>query len=156
MPFDAAAFERADLKPRTRIVEVPGLAAFFEPGEPARWTVRGLTASELQRAAEAKARQSSLESLADAFSGQGDKAEALRKLFHISADVPGEIVKRIEMLEMGSVEPKITQSLCVKLAESYPVEFLQLTSAITELTGQGADYAKPNAASQSTQPSTQA
>jgi hypothetical protein len=36
----------------------------------------------------------------------------------------------------------------VKIAENFPIEFLTITNKITELTGQGADLGKPQAASQ--------
>jgi hypothetical protein len=62
----------------------------------------------------------------------------------------GEIAKRLEMLVMGSVSPEVTLPVAVKLAEAFPVEFLELTNAITTLTGQGFDMGKPQAASPQT------
>lgn len=150
MPFDAAAFERAEFKPRTAVVEVEALAAFFHGGEPARWTVRGLSASELHRAMEAGKRQGSVEAIVRAIATGGDQAQAVRKALGLSADTPGEIAKRLEMLVMGSVSPKVELPVAVKLAETFPVEFLSLTNEITELTGKGAELGKPEAASQPT------
>lgn len=148
MPFDAAAFERAEFKPRTAVVEVEALAAFFPDGEPARWTVRGLSASELHRAMEAGKRQGSVEAIVRAIATGGDQAQAVRKALGLSADTPGEIAKRLEMLVLGSVSPKVELPIAVKLAEAFPVEFLGLTNEITELTGKGAELGKPEAASQ--------
>jgi hypothetical protein len=54
------------------------------------------------------------------------------------------------------VEPKIDMPVAVKLASAFPIEFLQLTNAITELTGQGFDLVKPRAASPKTPASTPA
>lgn len=148
MGFDAAKFERAEFKPRTEAVQVPALAAFFDEGEPASWTVRGLSASELHRAMEAGKRQGSVEAIVRAISSGGDQAQALRRALGLSADTPGEIAKRLEMLVMGSVSPKVELPVAVKLAEAFPVEFLALTNTITELTGKGAELGKPEAASQ--------
>jgi hypothetical protein len=65
-------------------------------------------------------------------------------------DTPGEIAKRLEMLVMGSVAPAVSLPVAVKLAEAFPIEFLQLTNEISDLTGRGADLVKPQAASQPT------
>lgn len=150
MPFDVDRFDRAELKPRTEVVEVEALAAFFGDGEPAQWTVRGLSATEFHRAMEAGKRQSSVEAIVKAIASGGDQAQAVRKALGLSADTPGEIAKRLEMLVMGSVSPKVELPTAVKLAEAFPIEFLSLTNRITELTGKGADLVKPEAASQPT------
>jgi len=42
----------------------------------------------------------------------------------------------------------------VKLAGTFPIEFLTITSAIADLTGQGFDLVKPHAASRKTPAST--
>lgn len=149
MPFDVDKFDRAELKPRTEVVEVEALAAFFGD-EPPQWTVRGLSATELHRAMEAGKRQSSVEAIVKAIASGGDQAQAVRKALGLSADTPGEIAKRLEMLVMGSVSPKVELPTAVKLAEAFPIEFLSLTNRITELTGKGADLVKPEAASQPT------
>ena len=150
MPFDVERFDRAELKPRTEVVEVEALAAFFGDGEPAQWTVRGLTATELHRAMEAGKRQNSVEAIVKAIASGGDQTAAVRKALGLTADTPGEIAKRLEMLVMGSVSPKVELPTAVKLAEAFPVEFLSLTNSITDLTGKGADLVKPEAVSQPT------
>ena len=83
-----------------------------------------------------------------AIAGGGDQAEAVRSALGLTKDTPGEIAKRLEMLVMGSVAPKIELPTAVKLAEAFPIEFLSITNRITELTGQGFDLVKPAAASQ--------
>ena len=148
MPFDVAAFERAEFRPRTERVPVPALAPFFADGERAEWEVRGLTASELSRAQDAAKRQRDMGAVADALAAHGDKAREIRKALGLSAETPGEIAKRLEMLTAGSVTPAIELHQAVKLAEKFPIEFLALTNAIMELTGQGFDLVKPVAASQ--------
>lgn len=148
MGFAADRFERAKFEPRREVLEVPALAAFFDEGEPAQWTVRGLSAAELHVAMEASRRQSSIESIVKAISASGDQAQAIRRALGLAGDTPGEIAKRLEMLVAGSVEPRITLPIAVKLAEAFPIEFLTLTNAITTLTGQGAELGKRAPASQ--------
>lgn len=150
MGFDAARFDQATLTPRTKVVSVPALQAFFAEGETAQWTVRGLSGNELHRALEAKNRQSSIESILKAVAASGDQAQALRKAIGLAGDTPGEMVKRLEMLVLGSVAPTIELPTAVKLAEAFPIEFLQLTNEISELTGLGFDLGKPAAASPTT------
>jgi hypothetical protein len=129
-------------------VTVEALAPFFDAGESPVWEVRGLSASELHHALEAGKRQGSIEAIVKAIASGGDQAQAVRKAIGLTKDTPGEIAKRLEMLVLGSVSPKIELPAAVKLAENYPIEFLQLTNEISELTGKGADLGKPAAASQ--------
>lgn len=151
MGFDAERFERTKLEPRRKVVEVDVLASFFAEGEKPEWTVRGLSAAELHQANEASRRQSSFENIVKAMTSSADQVATIRKALGLSKDTPGEIAKRLEMLVMGSVAPVITLPIAVKLAESFPVEFMVLTNDITVLTGQGAEMGKPEAASQPTQ-----
>jgi hypothetical protein len=150
MPFQADKFERAEFKARTKRVPVEALAAFFDEGEVSEWEVRGLTANELHRALEAGQRQRSVESIVKAISTSGDQAAAVRKAIGLTSDTPGEMAKRLEMLVLGSTSPTIELPTAVKLASTFPIEFLQLTNEISELTGKGFDLVKPGAASQAT------
>jgi hypothetical protein len=150
MPFNVDAFERAPLEHRKARVAVPALAPFFDAGEEAEFEVRGLTATELHRAIEASKRQTNIEAIVKAVAQSGDQVQAVRKALGLGSDTPGEIAKRLEMLTMGAVSPKIELPIAVKIAEAAPIEFMLLTNKITELTGQGADMGKPAAASQPT------
>ena len=150
MPFDADRFERAKFVARQQRVLVPALADFFCEGEEAAWEVRGLSSTELHRALEASRRQDSIESIVKAIAASGDQATAVRRALGLTADTPGEIAKRLEMLVAGSVSPVIELPTAVKLAEAFPIEFLDLTNKISELTGKGFDLVKPPAASQPT------
>ena len=150
MPFNSARFEQAKFESRKARVAVEALAPFFDPDEPAEWEVRGLTAAELHQAMDASNRQGSIETIIKALATKADQTKAIRQALGLSGDTPGEIAKRIEMLVSGSVQPQIDMPTAVKLAETFPIEFLQLTNKISELTGQGAELVKPNAASQPT------
>jgi hypothetical protein len=152
MQFNADKFDRAEMKPRTKRVPVEALADFFtlEADEKPMWEVRGLSATELHRAIEAGKRQSSVEAIIKAIAASGDQTQAVRKALGLTTDTPGEIAKRLELLVLGSVAPAIELPTAVKLAERFPIEFMQLTNEIGELTGLGFDLVKPRAASQTT------
>lgn len=150
MGFNAEKFDRAEFRPRTKRVLVEVLSDFFDEGDVPEWEVRGLSATELHRAIEAGKRQSSVEAIIKAIAASGDQTQAVRKALGLTTDTPGEIAKRLELLVLGSVAPKIELPTAVKLAERFPIEFMQLTNDIGELTGQGYDLVKPSAASQTT------
>jgi hypothetical protein len=149
MTFDAARFEQAQLQPRTTVLPVPDLAAFFAPGSNPEWKVRGLSAVEQHLATEACKRRTVIGNI---FSAVGDSAEqikAMREAIGLPSDaVPGEIVYRQEVLVTGSVSPKVDLAVVVKLSEHFPVEFFKLSSEVILLTGRGSiDVGKPEAAS---------
>ena len=150
MAFNAEKFERSKFEARRAKVPVPALSDFFDEGETPEWEVRGLSAVELHKAMEAGKRQGSIEAIVKAIAANQDQAGAVRKALGLTKDTPGEIAKRLEMLVMGSVAPTVSLPVAVKLAEAFPIEFLQLTNEISDLTGRGADLVKPKAASQPT------
>ena len=150
MAFNAEKFERSKFEARRAKVPVPALSDFFDEGETPELEVRGLSAVELHKAMEAGKRQGSIEAIVKAIAANQDQAGAVRKALGLTKDTPGEIAKRLEMLVMGSVAPAVSLPVAVKLAEAFPIEFLQLTNEISDLTGRGADLVKPQAASQPT------
>jgi hypothetical protein len=143
-----------EFTPRTQAVAVPGLAAFFVKGAKTEWVVRSLTAAQLHNAIEAKQRQASVQTVVEAIAATSEKAAEIKKALGLSGDQPGEIIKRLEMLVAGSVSPVVDMPVAVKLAQTFPIEFLTITSAIADLTGQGFDLVKPPAASRKTPAST--
>lgn len=145
--MDLQKFLGAPLAPRQSTLDVPELAAWFGD-KPTVWTVRGLTAAELSRANLAADRGlDTARAMVAALAGDGDKAATIRAAIGLSNDdVPGDISRRIEMLAAGSVAPVLgtdNRDVAVKLAEAFPTTFYQLTNAITNLTGQGAEVGKP-------------
>lgn len=150
MPFAADRFESTKFEPRKARVPVPALALFFDEGETPEWEVRGLSSAELHRALEAGRRQGSVEAIVRAIASTGDQAAAIRRALGLTKDTPSEIAKRLEMLVAGSVAPVVTLPQAVKLAEAFPIEFLQITNEITDLTGKGFDLVKRAAASETT------
>ena len=137
--FDTKMFLKEKFKHRTATVPVPDLAQFFGEGFPAEWKVRGLTGQEVGRTQEAPTRIKNAQALLDSIvSGDAsDKAEAIKGILGWSSDTPDDVAKRIEILSIGSVDPSCTQELAVRLCETFPIEFYQITNKINELTGLG-------------------
>jgi hypothetical protein len=146
--MDLQKFLNASLTPREASVDVPELSEFFGDDD-AVWTVRGLTAAEMARANDAAQAGQSLSALVEALAKSGQKADAIRKLAGVpDADVPADVSRRIQMLVDGSVSPEIgedSRDVAVRLAETFPTIFYNLTNKILSLTGQGAELGKPKA-----------
>jgi len=133
---------KASFQPRTAEIPVPALAEFFDD-EKAVWTVRGQTASEIARAAEASQRQNNISGVIEAIGQSQSKVDEIKKLVGIHDDTPADIIKRLEQITQCSVSPEIDLSCAVKLAETFPIEFYIITNIINKLTGMGMDIKKP-------------
>lgn len=145
MPFDTKKFLKEQFVPRTARVEVPGLADWFEKGDEPVWVVIGQTANEVALCMEAGAKHKNLDAIIKAISANQDQINELKKAIGVDKDTPGEVVKRLEQLVQCSIDPIITLDVAVKLAETRPIEFYQITNEITRLTGLGMDVKKPKA-----------
>jgi hypothetical protein len=145
MAFDSKKFLKTKFAPRTAEVSVKDLAPFFPEGAKAIWKVRGLTGHELGRANEAADRSRNVLGILEGIISQSSKeqTEAVKNLLGVGGTTPPDIAKRIELLLLGSVEPVCTQDLAVRLCETYPIEFFQITNMILKLTGQGSMPGKP-------------
>lgn len=152
MQFDADKFASAAFKRREEDVPVKDLAAWFKgakEGEVPVWRVRGLTGEELARVNEAQARNRNKSAIIEALSSdkQEKMTDAIKELIGTGNSVPDDLARRIEMLTIGSVAPECTHQVAVKLAEAFPVEFYELTTKITQLTGLGSEPGKPKRSS---------
>jgi hypothetical protein len=144
MAFNEKKFMKTNFQPRTKKVPVPDLVEFFDEGTTPEFEVRGLTGPELARTHEAVAKHRDISKLINGLlSGQsGEKIEAIRAALCIDDDVPSEIAKRLEMITIASVNPQITLETAVKLCDTYPIEFYEITGAIINLTGKGQEPGK--------------
>ncbi len=144
MAFDSKKFLKTAFDPRTETVPVPDLKEFFgEDTEPV-WVVRNLSGHELGQVGEAKDRNRNLEAVLTALLSvnSGEKAEAVKEMLGLDDKTPADIVRRLEMLVLGSVDPVCNQELAVKLCTHYPIEFMTLTNTISKLTGMGSRVKK--------------
>jgi len=138
MPFDARAFAKAQFEPRLVVVIIPELCDWFG-GEDPMFRVRGLSGIELAQALEAAQTTQSRAELAEALldGTDGAKVDAVKEAFGLGKGVPDELIRYHELVIRGSVEPKLTRDVSVKLAERFPVDHKQLALKILSLTGQG-------------------
>jgi len=144
MGFKKTKFIKQKFESRTEEISVPALSDWFDKGDKPVWVVKGLTGNELALSQEAAAKNKNVAALAQALvsANQSDKVDALRKIIGNSDDVCSDLAKRLEMFIFGSVSPKIEMDIGIKLAENFPIEFMQITSKITILTGMGASKSK--------------
>jgi len=141
--FNLDKFSQAQFTPRQEEVSLPALGDFFD-GDPV-WVVRGLTANEIAKANDSSTRSDQMDSLIKAITSASKikQVEEFRKAFGVTEDVNKEVIKRIEHLVLGSVSPKIEMPIAVKLAETFPIEFYDLTNKIMRLSGMGMEAEKP-------------
>lgn len=141
MSFDERKFSKAKLEPRFAFVPVPDLKMFFKEDSEPRWKVRGLSGIELGKVNEAAKKNEAVSAILSGLLSPAapDKVEALKKAIGINDDVPYDVVRRIEMLAIGSVDPEVSRETIVRLCENFPVEFMELTNMITKITGKGAE-----------------
>jgi hypothetical protein len=143
--FNTKKFLKTKFVARTFDVPVPDMKDFFEEGAPAIWKVRGLTGQELGRANEAAGKHKSIVAIIEGVmsTSSKDNADAVKDLLGLGTDTPADVAKRMEHICMGSVEPKCPLDLAVRICETFPIEFYQITNKIMELTGQGQVPGKP-------------
>ena len=87
---------------------------------------------------------SDLDSIARLLPGKKgiEKVQALKTDLGLDDSVPNDVVRRLEMFTIGSVDPAIDHETAVKFCTHFPVEFFSLTNRITVLTGKGAEVKK--------------
>ena len=142
MGFDLKKFERTKFEPREGKVKVPGLAhpEFFDGNKKdAVWKVRGLTHSELAQVNE-ESRSEASEVLITALSrsSKAEKADALRELLGVESGTPEDTRRCIQMIIRGTIEPEgLQEHHAAKLADAFPIEFVNIVKEITRLTGLG-------------------
>lgn len=148
MKFDTTKFLNDKFEARTADVPVPDLRDWFtelEEGETPAWKVRGLTHSEIAKAIELSATSNPLEAAVKAIAGSSkDKENAIKEIIGITDDVPVDTARRIYHLVYCSVEPEVDRSFAVRLSNTHPIEFTQITNKILELTAKGQIVGKPN------------
>jgi len=138
MTFDVTKFESTKFKPREESIPVPELAAFFAEGDDPVWVVRGLEGRQVAEANAAVNTNKALVELLKKVSGNAkEKADAAMAALGSSEKTPDDLVRRYNLLVVGSVAPAITKSQAVRLARYFPVTFYALTNKILELTGHG-------------------
>lgn len=145
MPFDIEKFQSAAFKFREEEIPVPELKEFFSEGEKPVWRVRNLTGMEIFIVNEAMERNSRKNEAIEAIMS-GERKERVEAMKELAMTLPGltptEYIRRLEALQLGSVEPKVTKEIAVKIAENFGNTFTHLSNRILTLTTQGAEPGK--------------
>ena len=138
--FNLEKFEAEGFKARELAVPVPELSAFFDEGAEAVWRIRGLTGAEVARVKDSVQRAKDLDGLIAklASANAKDKIAAVLEAFGLGADGESDdYVRRLTLLELGSVVPKVSRHHAVKVSEVAPLAFYRITDEIYTLTGRG-------------------
>ncbi len=146
--FDLDAFRKAKFQAREQEVPLPGLTSggfggYEGEGDDAQpvpvvFKVRGLTADELARADQEADNSKLLVKVAERLAGsEAEKAQALLDGLGLGDDTPQALAKKLAHVQMAVVEPQLKIQDVVRIADAYPTDFLELSSQIYSLTGQG-------------------
>ncbi len=146
--FDLDAFRKAKFQAREQEVPLPGLTSggfggYEGEGDDAQpvpvvFKVRGLTADELARADQEADNSKLLGKVAERLAGsEAEKAQALLDGLGLGDDTPQALAKKLAHVQMAVVEPQLKIQDVVRIADAYPTDFLELSSQIYSLTGQG-------------------
>ena len=144
MGFDVNKFQNAKFIQRTEDVKVDALKMFFGPKEEPIFKVRNLTGEELGRVNQAIQRHKNTAAILDGLLSNINKEqiEAIKQSLGSTDKTPDDIARRLEMLSLGCIDPKLDIQACVKLCKCFPIEFYDLTNTITRLTGLGSELGK--------------
>lgn len=138
MSFDIKGFERTKFKRNTEDFKVEVLKDFFAEDEEPVFIMQGLRHDEIAACNAAIRGNDNLKTILQAAAHHKPSIKkAIGDMITGGVDVPEDTQKRIMHLTFGSVKPKINEGLAVKLAETFPVEFIQMTDLILKLTGEG-------------------
>ncbi len=145
MPFNTQQFMGERFEPVTRTVSVPSLKDWFGEGEKPVWIVKSMTGYELGRANEIAGKNDKTRAVLEAVlsANSRDVKKAVGEITGHGESVPMEMAKRIEYLQVGSVDPVCDLDLSLRIYKEKPYVFLELTNAISELTSVGSQPGKP-------------
>jgi hypothetical protein len=144
MGFNVNKFQNTKYIPRIEAVKVESLKEFFGPKEKPVFKVRNLTGEELGKVNQAVQKNKNIAAVLDGLLSNvnKEKIEAIKSSIGADDRVPDDIARRLEMLQLGCVEPRVDLSLAKKLCTNYPIEFYDITNTITRLTGLGSELGK--------------
>ena len=138
--FDSKSFKKEKFKPRTDDVAVPDLKRWFKKGAKVVWKVRGLSGKEVGATKMAAAKNKSLAGIMEMLKSANvsEKTGAMEAIMDLGKDrITDDIAERLEQMVTGSVKPKCDLDLAIKICESFPVDFYNITNRILKLTGLG-------------------
>jgi hypothetical protein len=147
MSFDLKSFLETKFEPREMDYPVPQLKAWFGKDEKPTWKICGIDGAAIGRADEVAGNENLTAKLFDSLlaANTPEVVEQVKELVGRSVDKPKSIAKRIYHLQYGSVDPVCSLDLAVRVCDSFPILFIELTNAILNLSGQGMQPGKSKA-----------
>jgi hypothetical protein len=142
MGFNIQKFRDAKIKPRTRDIEIKELACFFDDDENPIFKIKNLTGHEIAECNEAVKSNQQVRVMVEKLlsSNAREKADAICESLGVGSNkTPDDLVRRINILRVGSVDPVLNNEDCVRLASMFPEQFYDLTNNILILTHMGAE-----------------
>ena len=139
---------RSRLEPRKLEVEVPELNEVMGlgPNETAIVIVRQLEMSEIL-----KIKVSTLDYARNLVDGiveaVADRSQVKEAVTEIWGDLPPEARERIDVVESGLIDPKLSRADIIYLSKLFPMVITRLYSKIIDLTTQGASLKKNSSSS---------
>ena len=148
--FDIQKFRDAKAVPRIKEIPVPQLIKFFEEGEKPIIKIRNITGHELAACKEAVVNNARIRAMVEKLvsSDSKQKAAGICEALGVSDKTPDDLVRRINILRYGMLEPEITNEDAVRFASIWPELFYDITNQIFILTGLGADLGELNASTE--------
>jgi hypothetical protein len=140
MGLDTKKLQSAKFSDRTSsLVIPPELIKAAGWKKSAKWVVRQLSGEELYEVRAAVDRNKNVEELiAQLVSGSAkEKAKAALETIGVGEQLPDDYVRRLNILRLGSVDPKVDHELAKFVALNFPTLFNCLTDRIQQLTGKG-------------------
>lgn len=146
MSFDINKFQNAKFEQRIESVKMEVLKDFFDPKDDPVFKVRNLTGEEVGLVNLAVQKNKNVSAILDGLLSNvaREQVEAIKQTIGASTDnrAPDDIARRLEVIQLGSIDPKIDLILAKKLCTNFPIEFYDLTNTILRLTGLGSELGK--------------
>lgn len=146
MGFDIEKFRQAQFESRTKEIQAEALKVFFGKDEKPVFKIRNLTAEELAKVRDSVQRKKDIDSVVNLLASQGakSKADGIKKALGWD-DHPDDFVRRLTIMEIGTVDPRLERDVCVKISEVNSMLFQKITDEIMLLSGEGQKLGEPNA-----------
>ena len=139
MGIDLDKYQSEKFESRTEKVDVPFFDKWAKKKGKPFFLVRGLSGEEFYEVREAVTRAANTQELISRLlTGEvKEKVDAALETLGLGDQLPDEYVRRLNILRLGSVDPKIDLKAAKRIALDHPTFFQGLTDKIQELTGMG-------------------
>lgn len=146
MGFDVRQFLQTKWERRVEQYQVKDkdLATMFPKGEKRVWHIQSLTGIELGKASEVAKKQNISAAILEGLLSvrAAEIKDSVKSLLGHDEVAPEDIAKRVEHIKYGFIEPEGTLDFATTLCKAKPLVFLEVSNAISALTGLGMEPGK--------------